>query len=73
MIFSQIHDGEQKVIFDTIISGGEIVDRQFFFTIQALHVKEGMEGHARAADIRLRKYFPGETFDFEVYDQKSYV
>ena len=34
---------------------------------------EGMEGHARAADIRLRRYFPDETFDFEVYDQKSYV
>lgn len=34
---------------------------------------EGMEGHARAADIRLRKYFPDETFDFEVYDQKSYA
>jgi len=34
---------------------------------------EGMEGHARAADIRLRKYFPDEKFDFEVYDQKSYV
>jgi sulfopropanediol 3-dehydrogenase len=34
---------------------------------------EGMEGHARAADIRLRKYFPGETFDYEVYDQKSYI
>jgi sulfopropanediol 3-dehydrogenase len=34
---------------------------------------EGMEGHARAADIRLRKYFPDETFGFEVYDQKSYV
>jgi sulfopropanediol 3-dehydrogenase len=34
---------------------------------------EGMEGHARAADIRLRKYFPEEAFDFEVYDQKSYV
>ena len=32
---------------------------------------EGMEGHARAADIRLRKYFPDETFDFEVYDRKS--
>jgi sulfopropanediol 3-dehydrogenase len=29
---------------------------------------EGMEGHARAADIRLRKYFPDEKFDFEVYD-----
>jgi sulfopropanediol 3-dehydrogenase len=24
---------------------------------------EGMEGHARTADIRLRKYFPNETFD----------
>jgi len=23
---------------------------------------EGMEGHARAADVRLRKYFPGENF-----------
>jgi sulfopropanediol 3-dehydrogenase len=23
---------------------------------------EGMEGHARTGDIRLRKYFPGETF-----------
>jgi sulfopropanediol 3-dehydrogenase len=34
---------------------------------------EGMEGHARAADIRLRKYFPNEKFDFEVYKQKSYV
>jgi sulfopropanediol 3-dehydrogenase len=32
---------------------------------------EGMEGHARAADIRLRKYFPGEKFDFEVYDPKG--
>jgi sulfopropanediol 3-dehydrogenase len=34
---------------------------------------EGMEGHARAADIRLRKYFPDEDFDFEVYDQKRYL
>ena len=24
---------------------------------------EGMEGHARAADVRLAKYFPGEDFD----------
>lgn len=24
---------------------------------------EGMEGHARTADIRLQKYFPGENFD----------
>ena len=34
---------------------------------------EGMEGHARAADIRLCKYFPDETFDFEVYGRKSDV
>lgn len=33
---------------------------------------EGMEGHARAADIRLKKYFPDEEFDFEVYRQKGY-
>ena len=32
---------------------------------------EGMEGHARAADIRLRKYFPDEEFDFEVYNPKK--
>ena len=24
---------------------------------------EGMEGHARTADIRLEKYFPDESFD----------
>ena len=29
---------------------------------------EGMEGHARTADIRLHKYFPGETFDLAPTD-----
>jgi sulfopropanediol 3-dehydrogenase len=29
---------------------------------------EGMEGHARSADIRLAKFFPGETFDLSVTD-----
>jgi hypothetical protein len=29
-----------------------------------------MEGHARAADVRLRKYYPEEKFDFEVYQPK---
>ncbi len=29
---------------------------------------EGMEGHARAADIRLAKYFPGENFDLSAQD-----
>lgn len=33
---------------------------------------EGMEGHARACDWRLRKYFPNETWDFPVYQQKRY-
>jgi len=27
---------------------------------------EGMEGHARACDWRLRKYFPDEQWDFDV-------
>jgi sulfopropanediol 3-dehydrogenase len=33
---------------------------------------EGMEGHARACDWRLRKYFPGENWAFDVYDQQRY-
>ena len=33
---------------------------------------EGMEGHARACDWRLRKYFPEKEWDFEVYDQAKY-
>lgn len=33
---------------------------------------EGMEGHARACDWRLRKYYPDTEWDFTVYDQKRY-
>ena len=33
---------------------------------------EGMEGHARACDWRLRKYFPDVDWDFEVADQRRY-
>jgi len=33
---------------------------------------EGMEGHARACDWRLRKYYPDHDWGFEVYDQKRY-
>ncbi len=29
---------------------------------------EGMEGHARTADIRLQKYFPSETFDLSAVE-----
>lgn len=34
---------------------------------------EGMEGHARTADIRLKKYFPEETFDLAADDLASNV
>ncbi len=33
---------------------------------------EGMDGHARACDWRLRKYFPGANWSFEVADQERY-
>ncbi len=33
---------------------------------------EGMEGHARACDWRLKKYFPEQDWDFTVYDQEKY-
>lgn len=33
---------------------------------------EGMEGHARACDWRLKKYFGDEDFDFDVYHQNTY-
>ena len=33
---------------------------------------EGMDGHARACDWRLRKYHPGTNWDFEVADQTRY-
>ena len=32
---------------------------------------EGMEGHARSADIRLAKFFPGEVFDLNAIDGAS--
>ena len=41
-------------------------------TASRLSRVEGMEGHARACDWRLRKYFPDQDWDFEVYDQTKY-
>jgi sulfopropanediol 3-dehydrogenase len=32
---------------------------------------EGMEGHARSADVRLAKFFPGETFDLSPTDDAA--
>jgi sulfopropanediol 3-dehydrogenase len=34
---------------------------------------EGMEGHARSADVRLAKFFPGETFDLSATDEATPV
>jgi sulfopropanediol 3-dehydrogenase len=33
---------------------------------------EGMDGHARACDWRLRKYFPEKNWDFDVSSQRRY-
>lgn len=33
---------------------------------------EGMEGHARACDWRLRRYYPDVRWDFDVYEQPRY-
>jgi len=33
---------------------------------------EGMDGHARACDWRLKKYFPDKDWTFEVTNQKRY-
>lgn len=33
---------------------------------------EGMEGHARACDWRLRKYSGGERWEYKVYHQQHY-
>lgn len=33
---------------------------------------EGMDGHARACDWRLKKYYPDQNWDFDVADQQRY-
>ncbi len=52
------------------------IDKDANFTVSAaasrLSRVEGMEGHARACDWRLRKYFPDQEWDFEVYNQTRY-
>ena len=46
-------------------------NRQIGAVTSRISRAEGMEGHARAADVRLRKYFPDEKYDFEVYDSRK--
>ena len=49
----------QKMTREASLAVGQVTSR-----ISRL---EGMEGHARAADLRLRKYAAGRDWDFEVY------
>ena len=50
----------------------EAANRTFSAVASRISRVEGMEGHARACDWRLRKYFPGENWSFDVYDQRRY-
>jgi len=45
----------------------EAANRRIAAVASRISRLEGMEGHARSADIRLRRYFSEEEFDFEVY------
>ncbi|TAL82261.1 MAG: histidinol dehydrogenase [Candidimonas sp.] len=48
-------------------------NKEFSAVGSRLSRAEGMEGHARACDWRLRKYYPDMHWDFEVYRQKRYL
>ncbi|MEO6985984.1 MAG: histidinol dehydrogenase [Paralcaligenes sp.] len=48
-------------------------NKEFSAVASRLSRAEGMEGHARACDWRLRKYYPDARWDFDVYRQKSYI
>lgn len=50
----------------------EAANRTFSAVGSRISRIEGMEGHARACDWRLKKFFKGENWPFEVYDQKRY-
>ena len=42
--------------------------RQLAQTTARISRLEGMEGHARTADVRLAKFFPGESFNLQIDD-----
>nr|WP_298377471.1 histidinol dehydrogenase [uncultured Halomonas sp.] len=50
----------------------EEANRTFSAAGSRISRTEGMEGHARACDWRLRKYFPEQEWDFPVHDQQRY-
>lgn len=50
----------------------ETANKTFSAVASRISRIEGMEGHARACDWRLRKYYPDERWSFPVYDQPRY-
>jgi len=50
----------------------EDANRSFSAVASRISRLEGMDGHARACDWRLRKYFPDQEWPFEVSDQQRY-
>ena len=46
--------------------------RQLAGDVARISRLEGMDGHARACDWRLKKYFPDQDWSFEVSDQQRY-
>jgi sulfopropanediol 3-dehydrogenase len=50
----------------------EEANRTFSAVGSRISRTEGMEGHARACDWRLTKYFPDEEWGFSVYHQQRY-
>lgn len=47
-------------------------NRSFSAVGSRISRNEGMEGHARACDWRLKKYFPDQQWEFPVYHQQRY-
>ena len=47
-------------------------NRKFSAIASRISRSEGMDGHARACDWRLHKFFPDEEWDFEVTKQQRY-
>ncbi len=47
-------------------------NKEFSAVASRISRMEGMDGHARACDWRLQKFFPGTNWDFDVANQKRY-
>ena len=51
---------------------GEEANLTFSSVASRISRLEGMDGHARACDWRLRKYFPDQSWEFDVAEQERY-